>query len=82
LVVTFFTSGKCLGEVDVGQRILEGNITAGRQWGASSAVIPIIRRTSFYSLSAVFPSELGDPWFIHDLEILHLVPWVFLFYCS
>jgi hypothetical protein len=35
LVVTSFTTDKCFGEVDIGQRTLEGNITAGMQAGGS-----------------------------------------------
>jgi hypothetical protein len=59
LVVTSFTSDKCFGGVGIGQRILEGNITVGKEGEAWNAVIPTIRGTSLCSLSAMLPSELG-----------------------
>jgi hypothetical protein len=74
-------SDKCFGEADIGQRILEGDVTACRQGGSLKCSHPH-HAWDFCSLSAVFPSELGDLKFIHDLEILHLIPWVFFFYCS
>jgi hypothetical protein len=66
LVVTSFTSDKCFGEVDIGQRILEGNITAGRQQGASCAVIP----TTVGLPSAASVQCFLLNWKIHDLFMI------------